>query len=114
MKWFSICIFFLLSLPAYAFASDGDCASWPENMAETWLKNKHIVDISQLNPAQTKISLLASEKKANGVNTDIYHFVFFDRKGNKYEVITRSDSSQEECSMSEVDIFLISQTDQKN
>ena len=67
-----------------------------------------IVDIKNLDESKTKITLLASEKKAKDLYTQIYHFIFYDKKGNTYEIITNSDASYEECSMSEVDVYLIS------
>ncbi|PIT66063.1 hypothetical protein BHC56_09730, partial [Snodgrassella alvi] len=63
-----------------------------------------------LDESKTKSTLLASEKKAKGLYTQIYHFIFYDTTGNTYEIITNSDASYEECSMSGVDIYLISKS----
>lgn len=98
----------LLLLPLSGFAAENDCRSWPENIAEVWLKNQNIVDIPQLDKAKTEATLLASEKKENDIYTQVFHFVFHDRDGKKYEVITQNDASDDECSVSEVNIFLIS------
>ena len=77
------------------------------NMSEVWLKNAGVVDIKNLDESKTKITLLASEKKAKGLYTQIYHFIFYDEKGNTYETITKNDASYKECSMSDVDVYLI-------
>ena len=98
----------LAVLPILSFAKGPDCHSWPMNMSEVWLQNAGIVAIEKLNESKTKITLLASEKKAKGLYTQIYHFIFYDTTGNTYEIITNSDASYEECSMSDVDVYLIS------
>ena len=107
MKKFLLVTLFAV-LPILSFAKGPDCHSWPMNISEGWLKNAGIVDIIDLDESKTKITLLASEKKAKGLYTQIYHFIFYDEKGNIYEIITNSDASYEECSMSDVDVYLIS------
>ena len=97
-------------LPILSFAKAPYCVSWPMNMSEVWLQNAGIVDIKNLDESKTKLTLLASEKKAKGLYTQIYHFIFYDTTGNTYEIITNSDASYEECSMSGVDIYLISKS----
>ena len=97
----------LAVLPILSFAKGPDCHSWPMKMSETWLQNAGIVAIENLNEPKTKITLLASEKKAKGLYTQIYHFIFYDAIGNSYEIITNNDASYEECSMSGVDVYLI-------
>ena len=101
-------VILLAVLPILSFAKGPDCDSWPMNMSEVWLQNAGIVDIKNLDESKTKITLLASEKKAKGLYTQIYHFIFYDSIGNSYEIITNNDASYEECSMSDVDIYLIS------
>jgi hypothetical protein len=90
MKNLSLII--LLSIfPILSFAKAPDCYSWPMNTTKMWMRNARIVDFKNLEESKTKITLLASEKK-----------------GNTYEVITKSDSSYEECSISNVNSYLIS------
>ena len=98
----------LAVLPILSFAKGPDCDSWPMNISEGWLQNAGIVDVINLDESKTKITLLASEKKAKGLYTQIYHCIFYDSIGNSYEIITNNDASYEECSMSDVDIYLIS------
>ena len=106
MKKFLIVTLFAV-LPILSFAKAPYCVSWPMNMSRTWLQNAGIVDIKNLDESKTKITLLASEKKAKGLYTQIYHFIFYDSIGNSYETITNNDASYEECSMSGVDVYLI-------
>ena len=106
MKKFLLVTLFAV-LPILSFAKGPDCDSWPMNISEGWLKNAGIVDIKDLDESKTKITLLASEKKAKGLYTQIYHFIFYDSIGNSYETITNNDASYEECSMSGVDVYLI-------
>ncbi|NUF08606.1 hypothetical protein [Snodgrassella sp. ESL0324] len=103
-------VILLAVLPILSFAKGPDCDSWPMNMSEGWLQNAGIVDIINLDESKTKITLLASEKKAKGLYTQIYHFTFYDKIGNSYEIITNNDASYQECSMTGVDIYLISKS----
>ncbi|WP_239326024.1 hypothetical protein [Snodgrassella gandavensis] len=94
--------------PVVCLAKAPDCHNWPMNMTKGWLKNANITDIYNLDESKTKITLLASEKKKKDLYIQIYHFVFFDKQGNTYEVITQNEASHEECSMSSVNSYLIS------
>ncbi|CAM3609052.1 hypothetical protein VA7868_03547 [Vibrio aerogenes CECT 7868] len=99
----------LVFFSGFSVAAGPDCYSWPLNMAEVWLKNKGIVDITQLDRTKTQIKQLASETKKSGLYTQVYWFVFHDKQGKTYQVITQSDASDEECSMSDVNTYLISE-----
>ncbi|PIT28370.1 hypothetical protein [Snodgrassella alvi] len=98
-------------LPIMSFAKAPDCHNWPMNMTEMWMRSAGIVDFKNLNIPKTKITLLASEKKGKDLYTQIYYFVFYDQKGKSYEVITKNEASYEECSMSQVNSYLISKRD---
>ena len=109
MKKFLLVTLFAV-LPILSFAKGPDCHSWPMNISEGWLKKVGIVDIINLDESKTKITLLASEKKAKGLYTQIYHFIFYDAIGNSYEIITNNDVSYGECSETGVDVYLISRS----
>ncbi|WP_239364216.1 hypothetical protein [Snodgrassella communis] len=103
--------FLIISLgffPILSFAKALDCHNWPMNMTEMWMRNAGIVDFKNLNIPKTKITLLASEKKGKNLYTQVYHFVFYDKDGNTYEIITTNEASDDECSMSSVNSYLIS------
>ena len=97
--------------PIMCLAKGPDCYNWPMNMTEMWMRSAGIVDFKNLNIQKTKITLLASEKKGKDLYTQVYHFVFYDKKGNTYEIITTNEASYEECSMSQVNSYLISKRD---
>jgi hypothetical protein len=101
-------IILLSILPTLSFAKAPDCHNWPMNITKGWLKNINITDIYNLDESKTKVTLLASEKKKKDLYIQIYHFVFFDKQGNTYQVITQNEASHEECSMSSVNSYLIS------
>jgi hypothetical protein len=109
LKKLSLLILLVLS-PILSFSKAPDCHNWPMNMAEAWMQNAEIVDIPSLDESKTKIKLLALGKKKKGLYTQIFHFVFYDRKGNSYEVITKNEASDDECSMSDVDSYLIAKS----
>jgi hypothetical protein len=110
LKKLSLLILLVLS-PILSFAKAPDCHNWPMNMTEMWMRSAGIVDFKNLNIPKTKITLLASEKKGKDLYTQIYYFVFYDQKGKSYEVITKNEASYEECSMSQVNSYLISKRD---
>jgi hypothetical protein len=109
LKKLSLLILLVLS-PILSFAKAPDCHNWPMSMAEAWMQNAEIVDIPSIDESKTKIKLLALGKKKQGLYTQIYHFIFYDRKGSSYEVITKNEASDDECSMSDVDSYLISKS----
>ncbi|PIT07257.1 hypothetical protein BGI30_10560, partial [Snodgrassella alvi] len=84
-------IILLAIFPILSFAKAPDCHNWPMSMAEAWMQNTEIVDIPSIDESKTKIKLLVLGKKKKGLYTQIYHFVFYDRKGNSYEVITKNE-----------------------
>ena len=99
------------ALSCSVMAATPDCQSWPMSMAEVWMKNAGIVDIVKLDESKTEVKRLASEKKGKDLYTQVYHFVFHDKSGGRYEVITQSDASSSECSVSAVNSFLVSKSD---
>lgn len=104
-----IFLILILIISTPAFARDNTiCRSWPMNMGKTWLQDNHIVNENQLLSQKTQFRLLSSEEKTKGQYTDVYFFSFFDKKGKQYNLITQSISSDEECSMSEVNFYLVS------
>ncbi|WP_312044277.1 hypothetical protein [Erwinia sp.] len=107
----AIVVLAFVPLLAVAKPKAPDCHSWPMNMTEGWLKNTGIVDIPDLDESKTEVTLLSSEKKEKDLYTQVYHFVFHNKNGKTYEVITKSDASSEECSMSGVNSYLISKSD---
>ena len=93
---------------AVALAKSPDCASWPTNMALVHLKNAGLIDIPSVLEAQTRAVRLASEKIGKDLYQQVYDITFHTRDGKTVEVVTNSQASSEECSMSGVDVYLVS------
>jgi len=105
-----IVLFSLFS--SLAFAKDPDCSGvdrWPTSMAFVRLKNAGITDNERIDFSKTRTIRLASEKIGKGLYRQIHHVKFIEKTGNAIEVITSNEVSDEECSMSEVDVFVIMQ-----
>lgn len=100
----------IFAMPAaVALAKSPDCASWPTNMALVHLKNAGLIDIPSVIEAQTKAVRLASEKIRKDLYQQVYNITFHTRDGKTIEVITNSRASSEECSMSGVEIYVVSE-----
>jgi hypothetical protein len=98
----------LVSLPGVCLAASPPCASWPTNMALVHLKNAGIADPTKIDESKTKAVRLASEKVGKDLYRQVYDITFYEKTGSKVEVITSSEASNEECSMSGVDVFVVS------
>jgi hypothetical protein len=97
--------------PLTSLAEDPDCSGterWPTKMAFVHLKNAGITDNEKLDFTKTKTVRLASERIGNDLFRQIHHVTFTEKTGNTIEVIAVNNASSEECSMSGVDVFVIS------
>ena len=106
---------FILAFPLYADGPDcTDSGAWPASIAYSQLKNAQTINSYTLNFDKTKVVRLASEKigKDSVLNVDLYRQVhrvtFVKKSGETLTVITVNDASHEECSMSDVDVYLVS------
>lgn len=77
-------------------------------MAFGYLKDAGLTDNHKLDFTKTKTVRLASEKIGKDLYHQIHYITFIEKSGNKIEVITINDASNEECSMSGVDVFVTS------
>jgi len=100
-----------LMLSTCAFSASPECDgvdNWASNMAFVYLKNAGLTDNDKVLWGERTVQRLASEK----IGTDLYrqvHLVTLPEKGgNEIRVITVNDASHEECSMSAVDVYVIS------
>jgi hypothetical protein len=100
-------IFFVLLFSSHLFAGGIDCTNWPKNMAFVHLKNEGLIDSKLVNDDKTEVKQLASEKLGTDLYREIYLIKYIEKSGNEIEVITINDTSSEECSMSDVEVFLI-------
>jgi len=105
-------IILLVLTPSIGLTNDPDCRGidrWPTMMAIAKLKNAGITDNYRLDFTKTKTKRLASEKISKNIYRQIHHIRFTEKSGKIIEVITSNESSKEECSMSAVDVFVVSQ-----
>ncbi len=103
----AIVVLTLFSSPAVA---DPDCTSpdaWPVGMAFTHLKNAGLVTNYNLDFDKTTVTRLASERVGDDLYRQIHRVSFVRKSGAKLEAITVNDASNEECSMSGVDVYVI-------
>jgi len=107
-----VAIFALLLLPsASALAGTPDCSGperWPTSMAFVHLKNAGITNNDDLDFNKTKTVRLASEKIGKDLYRQIHLVTFTKKSGETIQVITNNDASNEECSMSGVEVYLVS------
>jgi len=94
-----------------AAAGDPDCSSvdaWATSMAFVHLKNAGITDNAKVDFTKTRTVRLASQKIGDDLYRQIHRVRFTEKSGQVIEVITSNDASSVECSMSGVDVFVIS------
>lgn len=107
-----ISIILIVLFHSLAFAEDPDCTGvdrWPTRMAFVHLKNAGLTDNDKLDFTKTKTIRLASEKIDKNLYRQVHYIMFTEKSGNAIEVITINEASNEECSMSGVDVFVVSQ-----
>ena len=110
MKYLALITLFILTT-SVVFAKDPDCTSvdgWATSMAFVHLKNAGITDNYKVDFSKTKTIRLASEKIGKDLYRQIHHVTFTENSGSTIEVITMNDASHQECSMSGVDVFVVS------
>ena len=78
-------------------------------MAFVNLKNARLTDNDKLEFKKTKTIRLASQKIGKDLFRQVHHVTFTEKSGRKIEVVTVNDASSEECSMSGVQVFVVSQ-----
>jgi hypothetical protein len=87
-----------------------DCSGgWPTDMAFVHLKNAGLVDNESIDFSKTKTLRLASENAGKDLWHQVYQVTFIKKSGAVLEAIAVHDASQEECSMSGVEVFVVSQ-----
>jgi len=77
-------------------------------MAFVYLKNAGITDNAKVDFSKTITVRLASEKIGKDLYHQVYDVKYTEKSGNVIEVIAIHDASFEECSMTGVEIYVIS------
>ena len=114
MKRQLLFVILMITIPAIAQSQPEktqgpDCSgSWPTNMTFVHLKNAGLTDNSSSDFSKTKTVRLASEKIASDLWHQVYHVTFTKKSGEAIDAIAVHDASEEECSMSGVEVFVVS------
>jgi hypothetical protein len=114
MKTILLSVMLLISLSAIAQSQaekthGPDCSGgWPTNMAFVHLKNAGLADNYSVDFSKTKTERLASEKVGKDLWHQVYHVTFTKKSGDSIDTIAVHDASQEECSMTGVEVFVVS------
>ena len=86
-----------------------DCSGgWPTDMTFVHLKNAGLVDNRDIDWSNIKTVRIASEKIGKGLWRQVYHITFTKTSGETIEAIAVHDASFEECSMTGVDVYVVS------
>lgn len=116
MKLNTIFLIFLLLFGRTSAASDfkqpshPDCSGverWATSMAFVDLKNAGLINNETVDFTKTRTVRLASERIGDDLYIQIHNVIFTEKSGKKIEVITKNNASNDECSMSSVDVFLV-------
>ena len=102
----------LLAFPLVTHASSPKCDgknNWAANMAFGHLKNAGLVQSETTDFAKTKVVRISSKKIGKDLYRQVHDISFVSTTGNTVEVITVNNASHQECSMSGVDVFVVSE-----
>jgi hypothetical protein len=99
-------------LSSSAYGKVPNCSGpdrWPASMAFVHLKNAGITNNEKVDFSKTKAVRIASQKTGRDLYRQVHRITFVEITGKLIEVITVNDASNEECSMSAVDVYVVSQ-----
>ena len=114
MKTILLFVMLLISVSAIAQSRaekthGPDCSGgWPTNMVFVHLKNAGLADNYSVDFSKTKTVRLASEMVGKNLWHQVYHVTFTNKTGDALDAIAVHDASQEECSMTGVEVFVVS------
>jgi hypothetical protein len=107
---FAFLLLVTVHTPARASQMQGpDCSGgWPTNMAQVSLKNAGLLNNTEIDFTKTKTIRLASEKVGKDLWHQVYFVTFFKRSGDTIRAVVVHDASIEECSMTGVQVYVVS------
>jgi hypothetical protein len=106
----SLATLLTLALAPFAFAAGPNCGEgWATPMTFAHLKNAGITNNEKVDFSKTKTTRLASETIGKDLYRQVYHVQFTEKSGNVIEAIAVHDASSQECSMTGVEVFVVSQ-----
>ena len=104
------CGFVITAIASISPTKGPDCSGgWPTDMTFVHLKNAGITDNGKIDFSKTKTVRLASERIGKDLYHQVYDVKYTEKSGKIIEAIAVHDASQEECSMTGVDVFVVSQ-----
>ncbi len=72
------------------------------------MQNAGIVKITQLDESKTKAIPVAIQKIGKDLYRQVFDIVLHAKAGEEFHVMTVNNASSQECSMSDVDVYLVS------
>ena len=114
MKYMLLIIVLVLCVPSNAQpgaekVNGPDCSGgWPTNMTFVHMKNAGLIDNSSIDFSRTRTVRLASQKIGKDLWHQVYDVTYMKKSGDAIEAIAVHDASTEECSMTGVDVYVIS------
>ena len=100
-----------IAISVSAVAKEPNCTSpdaWPGGMAFTHLKNAGLLGDQAVDASKTRVRLIASEKIGKDLFRQVHLVDFSIKTGEQLSAITVNEVSSQECSMSNVDVYLVS------
>jgi hypothetical protein len=88
-----------------------DCTGanrWPATMALVQSKNSGLTDTNKVDLDKTKVTRLASEQIGRDLYRQVHLVTFTEKSGAVIEVITVNNASHQECSESDVEVYVVS------
>jgi hypothetical protein len=112
MTKFAYAMLAILVATVPAFAAIPNCSgtgNWPASMAFVAMKNAKLVTNDQIDFSRTKVRRLTSEQVKKGLWRQVHLVQYYRKDGTVLEAITVSDASLDECSMGDVQTFVVSE-----
>jgi hypothetical protein len=86
-----------------------DCSGgWPTNTTQGFLKNDGQLKNEDFDFSKTTTIRLASERLNKDLWRQVYLVTFFKHSGESIQAVVMHDASAEECSMTGVQVFVVS------
>jgi hypothetical protein len=102
----------LLSFAATSSWADPKCDgpnNWAASMAFVHLKNAGLTDSYKTLHKQISVTRIASQRVGKDLYRQVHRVTLPQVGGKAIDVLTVSDASSQECSMDEVEVFVVSQ-----
>ena len=111
MKKLLLCVFLMLGGAWRDPAKHPDCVGadlWPAAMAYATLKNDGLLEPETVDFDKTDCVRIASQQVGRDLFHQVHLVTFTKKDGQVIQAITVNDASNEECSMSGVEVFVVS------